>query len=62
MSELLTVDQLAERLGVSPNWVRDHARGSRRPHIPALKLGGAWRFRWEAIEAWLKELEERRVA
>jgi excisionase family DNA binding protein len=55
---LLTADQLAERLGVTASWIRDHARGTRRPKIPAIKLGGGWRFRWESIEDWLKELEK----
>ena len=60
--ELLTPKQLADRLGVKESWVRDHARGSRRPQIPAIKLGGGWRFRWEAIEQWLRNLEKGAVA
>lgn len=60
--ELLTPEELALRLGVKPSWVRDHARGTRRPKLPAIKLGGGWRFRWEAVEAWLKDLEKGAVA
>lgn len=55
---LLTVGELAERLRVKPSWIRDHARGSRRPKIPGIKLGGEWRFRWPTIRQWLKELEK----
>lgn len=61
-SDLLDVDQLAARLGVKPSWVREHARGARRPRIPGIKLGGEWRFRWPSIERWLEELEQGRVA
>lgn len=60
--ELLTPEELAIRLGVTPAWVRDHARGTRRPKLPAIKLGGGWRFRWEAIQEWLKDLEKGAVA
>jgi excisionase family DNA binding protein len=56
-SDLLTVDELAERLRVTPSWVRNHARGKRRPKIPGVKLGGEWRFRWQTIQQWLQELE-----
>jgi excisionase family DNA binding protein len=61
-NELLTVEQLAVRLKVTPAWVRDHARKSRRPHIPGIKLGGEWRFRWARIEEWLDQLEKEAVA
>ncbi|MBV9155805.1 MAG: helix-turn-helix domain-containing protein [Acidobacteriaceae bacterium] len=56
-TDLLTVDELAQRLRVKASWVRDHARGSRRPKIPGIKLGGEWRFCWHTIQQWLKELE-----
>ena len=57
-ADLLTVDELAGRLRVKPSWVRDHARGSRHPKIPGIKLGGEWRFRWQSIQQWLKDLEK----
>jgi excisionase family DNA binding protein len=60
--ELLTVEQVAERLQVKTSWVRDHARKGRNPHLPGIKLGGKWRFRWSRIEQWLKELEKGAVA
>lgn len=46
---LLSVSEVAEWLGVSSAWVRDHAQGRRLPKLPAVKLGeengkGLWKF------------------
>jgi excisionase family DNA binding protein len=49
---LLTAREVAERLGVSERWVRDHAT-RRQPRIPAVKLGPLLRFRQEDIEHFL---------
>ena len=46
---LLTAQDVAERLGVSERWVRDHAT-RRHPRIPVVKLGPLLRFRREDIE------------
>ena len=54
MASLLTAEQVAERLGVSTQWVWAHARAGRIPHI---RLGRYRRFREEAVEAWLVQLE-----
>jgi excisionase family DNA binding protein len=53
---LLTVDEVAEGLGVSKDWVWAQARGGRIPHV---QLGRYRRFREEALERWLEELETR---
>jgi excisionase family DNA binding protein len=50
--QLLTPQQVADRLGVSERWVRDHAT-RRHPRILAVKLGPLLRFRWSDIEAFL---------
>jgi excisionase family DNA binding protein len=42
---LYSAQEVAERLGVSERWVRDHAT-RRNPRIPAVKLGPLLRFRW----------------
>lgn len=39
MNKLLSVSEVAEWLGVSSAWVRDHASGRREPKLPAIKLG-----------------------
>ena len=51
---LLTAADVAELLGVTPSWVYEQSRAGR---IPTVKLGRYRRYRLEAIEAWLAELE-----
>jgi hypothetical protein len=51
---LLSVSEVAEWLGVSLGWVRDHASGRRQPRLFAIKLGpakgkGLWKFREEDV-------------
>jgi excisionase family DNA binding protein len=49
---LLTPQDVADRLGVSERWVRDHAT-RRNPRIRAVKLGPLLRFRWSDVEDFL---------
>jgi excisionase family DNA binding protein len=58
VTRLLTVDDVAERLGVTKDWVWAKARAGRIPHV---QLGRYRRFREEALEEWLDELERRSV-
>ena len=51
---LLTPQQVADRLGVSDRWVRDHAT-RRSPRIPAVRLGALLRFRAADIEKFLSQ-------
>jgi excisionase family DNA binding protein len=51
---LLTAEQVAERLGVPKTWVYE---ASRQGRIPTVTLGRYRRYRVEAIEDWLRELE-----
>lgn len=46
---LYSAQEVAERLGVSERWVRDHAT-RRNPRIRAVKLGPLLRFRWADVE------------
>jgi excisionase family DNA binding protein len=39
MEALLTIDDVAKLLGVSREWVRDHAT-RRNPRLPVVRLGG----------------------
>ena len=50
--KLLTPQEVADRLGVSQRWVRDHAT-RRWPRITAVKLGSLLRFRWRDVEDFL---------
>jgi excisionase family DNA binding protein len=54
MTPLLTAQEVADRLGVSKDWVWAQARAGTIPHV---RLGPYRRFRAEAIEAWIVELE-----
>jgi excisionase family DNA binding protein len=54
VTRLLTVDDVAERLGVTKDWVWARARAGRIPHVQS---GRYRRFREEALEQWLDELE-----
>jgi len=54
MTPLLTAQDVADRLGVRKDWVWAQARAGTIPHI---RLGRYCRFRAEAIEAWIVELE-----
>ena len=58
MTRLLTVDDVAERLGVTKDWVWAQARAGRIPHV---QLGRYRRFREEALEEWIEDLERRSV-
>lgn len=51
-TRLLTVDEVAARLGVQPSWITRAARANRIPHV---RVGRYRRFRWPDIEAWLEE-------
>lgn len=54
MTKLLTVEQVAELLGVTKDWVWAQTRAGRIPHV---QLGRYRRFREEAIDQWLRERE-----
>ena len=54
-AQLLTAEEVADRLDVGVKWVWAEARAGRIPHV---KLGRYKRFRSEAIDAWLAQLEE----
>jgi excisionase family DNA binding protein len=52
---LMTLDEVAARLGVSKAWVRDHAT-RRNPRIPVVRFGerrAVLRFRREDVEAFI---------
>ena len=51
---LLSAAEVAGLLGVPVSWVYEQ---SRRGRIPTVTLGRYRRYRREAIEAWLKQLE-----
>jgi excisionase family DNA binding protein len=54
-SQLLTAEQVAERLGMTREWVWAQVRADRIPHV---RLGRYRRFRQESIDDWLREIEQ----
>ena len=55
MNNLLTVDQLAEKLQVSKDWVYKQTYQKDMDSIPRLKVGKYLRFDWGEVHAWLKK-------
>lgn len=51
---LLTVEQVAARLSVSEQFVRDHATRC-EPRIPTVRLGSLLRFRTSDIDAFIEQ-------
>jgi excisionase family DNA binding protein len=54
---ILTIEQVAERLQLSPSTVYELTRRRSRRPLPVLRAGKFLRFRWSQIEAWLVEGE-----
>ena len=56
-SDILTPQQLADRLQVKVGWVYEKMR-PRQPHpLPVIKMGRYLRFSWPAVSAWLESLQ-----
>ena len=59
---LWTPEQVARRLNVSPDWVRDHS-SRKEPRLPVIRLGGGpgkaglLRYRASRIEKFIEEME-----
>jgi excisionase family DNA binding protein len=51
---LLRAEDVAELLGVTRSWVYEQ---SRRGRIPTVTLGRYRRYRRDAIEIWIREVE-----
>jgi excisionase family DNA binding protein len=55
---LWNVDDVAEVVGMTRDWVYAETRADRIPHV---RLGRYYRYRPQAIEAWLVEIERGEV-
>ena len=53
---LLNAREVANKLGVSERWVRDHTT-RRSPKIRALKMGTLVRYRWADVELFMESLD-----
>jgi excisionase family DNA binding protein len=54
---LMTVEEVADLLGMSAAWVSQHASGLRRPAIARVKLGKSVRFRRSTVMAFIESME-----
>jgi excisionase family DNA binding protein len=54
LEPLLTVNQVAARLSVSPQFIRDHATRC-EPTIPCVRLGSLLRFRNSDVTAFIEQ-------
>lgn len=54
-TEVITADEVAALLRMTPAWVYAETRRNRIPHM---RLGRYFRYRRSAIEAWMNALEE----
>jgi excisionase family DNA binding protein len=52
---LLTADEVAALLRVTPAWVYAETRGHRIPHV---RLGRYVRYRRDALAEWMRQLED----
>jgi hypothetical protein len=57
--DTLTVDEVALWLNHSRGRVIEHASHRRRPHIPCVKDGKTFTFRWGTLKQWRLSLERR---
>ena len=61
-TEILTPQQLAERLQVKPSWVYEqtrHRSGVRNPDpLPHIKMGLYLRFDWRDVLGWLERQKQ----
>ncbi len=58
LDELLTVDDVAALLKVTPSWVYEHTRGRGTPkseRLPHVKIGKYVRFEARALRAFLEK-------
>jgi excisionase family DNA binding protein len=53
--QLLTADEVADRIGMTPAWVYSETRAARIPHV---RLGRYVRYRAASIESWLEAIEQ----
>ena len=53
--QVITADEVAALLRMTPAWVYAETRRNRIPHM---RLGRYFRYRRSAIEAWMSDLEE----
>ena len=54
MSNLLTIDELSQKLKIKKSWVYSQTRMKGENTIPCLRVGKYCRFDYEEVVDWLK--------
>ena len=58
MPDMMNIQEAAGLMGLHRETLRQHAAAGR---IPALKVGGCWRFRRQSLDDWLTGEEQKRM-
>ena len=56
-SQILTLEELAQRLKVSERWVYEKSRRRCQNPLPTIRIGRYLRFDWTSVSAWLRQQE-----
>lgn len=57
-TDLLTPEELAERLKVGKSWVYEKTRARSHDPLPVIRIGKYMRFHWPDVESWLEQHKE----
>lgn len=59
-SNIITPDELAERLKVPATWVyeKTRRRAGNKNRLPAMRIGRYLRFSWADVSAWLESTKQ----
>lgn len=52
--DILTPEELAQRLKVPLSWVYKHSGGARKRSLPVLRCDGFLRFSWPDVCEWMR--------
>ena len=52
--EILTLEEVADRLKVPKSWIYERTRSRSADRLPGFRIGKYWRFRSNDIEVWLE--------
>ena len=58
-SQILTLEEVAARLKVTPRWVYEKSRRRCQNPMPAMRIGRYLRFDWVVVSTWLRQQMER---
>jgi predicted DNA-binding transcriptional regulator AlpA len=56
-AQILTLEELAQRLKVSERWVYEKSRKRCQNPLPTIRIGRYLRFDWISVSAWLRQQE-----